>query len=189
MSSTTVTFAAAGPINGLVPPAAALLCWIPYRARANALAREQRPVPGWRQACYAAGLVVLAIALSYPVDNLVLAIKKRAPEAEVVSSAARRRESQTRLKLPTMRQERVWLAVHRLDDSVYYRRIDRETFLLLSALSSGATISNAVALPFEKTRLNAEEHANLLRESFALASELGWFCFPYAADCSEALVM
>ena len=70
MSSTTVTFAAAGPINGLVPPAAALLCWIPYRARANALAREQRPVPGWRQACYAAGLVVLAIALSYPVDNL-----------------------------------------------------------------------------------------------------------------------
>jgi len=116
------------------------------------------------------------LELSYPVDNLVLAIKKRAPEAEIVSSAASRRESPTRLKLPRIRQERLWLAVHRFDDSVYYRRIDRETFLLLSTLRSGATISNAVALAFEKAKLNAEEKANLLRESFALASELGWFC-------------
>jgi hypothetical protein len=129
------------------------------------------------------------LELSYPVDSLVLAAKKRAPEAEIVSSAASRRESQTRLKLPTMRRERVWLAVHRFDDSVYYRRIDRETFLLLSALCSGATVSKAVALAFEKTKLDAEAQANLLRESFAHASELGWFCPPYAEDDSEALVM
>jgi putative DNA-binding protein len=67
------------------------------------------------------------LELTYPVDSLVLAVKKRAPEAEIVSRAASRRESQTRLKLPTMRQKQVWLAVHRFDDSVYYRRIDRET--------------------------------------------------------------
>jgi hypothetical protein len=116
------------------------------------------------------------IELSYPVDSLVLAVKKRAPEAEIVSSASIRRESPTSLKLPRIRQKRLWLAVHRFDDSVYYRRMGRETFLLLSALRSGATISNAVALAFEKTKLNAEAQANLLRESFALASELGWFC-------------
>jgi hypothetical protein len=123
------------------------------------------------------------LELSYPVDSLVLAFKKRAPEAEIVSSAVSRRESRTRLKLPTMKQERVWLAVHRFDDSVYYRRIDRETFLLLSALRSGATVSTAAALAFEKTKLNVEAQANLLRESFALASELGWFCPP----CFRAL--
>jgi hypothetical protein len=129
------------------------------------------------------------LELSYPVDALVLAVKQRAPETEIVSSAARRRESQTRLKLPMMKQERVWLAVHRFDDSVYYRRIDRETFLLLSALHSGATVSKAAALAFEKTKLNAEAQANLLRESFALASALGWLCPPYAEDESKALVM
>jgi hypothetical protein len=126
------------------------------------------------------------LELSYPVDNLALAVKKRAPEAEIVSSAASRSESQTRLKLPTMRQERIWLAVHRVDDSVYYRRIDRETFLLLSALRSGATVSKAVAQAFEKTKLNAEAQANLLRQSFAHASELGWLCPPHAEDDSEA---
>jgi hypothetical protein len=129
------------------------------------------------------------LELSYPVDSLVLAVKKRAPKAEIVSSAASRRESQTRLKLPTMRRERVWLAVHRFDDSVYYRRIGRETFLLLSALRSGATVSKAVALAFETTKLDAEAQANLLRESFAHASALGWFCPHYAEDDSEALVM
>ena len=129
------------------------------------------------------------LELSYPVDSLVLAVKKHAPETEIVSSAASRRESQNRPKLPMMKRERVWLAVHRFDDSVYYRRIDRETFLLLSALRSGASVSESVTLAFEKTKLNAEEQATVLRESFAHASELGWFCSPHAAHSSEARVM
>jgi putative membrane protein len=57
-------------LNGILPSVAVLLCWLPYRARANTLARTHRPVPGWRQACYAAGLVLLAAALSAPVDDL-----------------------------------------------------------------------------------------------------------------------
>jgi putative membrane protein len=51
-------------------PILALLPWIPYYRRARTLAREGRPVPAWRQGCYAAGLLVLAGALSPPVDNL-----------------------------------------------------------------------------------------------------------------------
>lgn len=127
------------------------------------------------------------LELNYPVDNLVLTVKKYAPESEIVSNAANRRESKARLKLPPMRQERVWLAVHRFDDSVYYRRIDREAFLLLSALRSGASVSKAVTRAFEKTKLNAEEQANVLRESFAHASELGWFCLPEGEEDSKVL--
>jgi hypothetical protein len=127
------------------------------------------------------------LELNYPVDNLVLTVKKHAPESEIVSNAANRRESKARLKLPPMRQERVWLAVHRFDDSVYYRRIDRETFLLLSALRSGASVYEAVTRSFEKTKRNAEEQANVLRESFAHASELGWFCLPEAEEDSRIL--
>jgi putative membrane protein len=63
-------FASAGPINGIVPSVIVLLCWLPYRARVRDLADDRRAVPGWRQACFAAGLVTLAIALSAPVDSL-----------------------------------------------------------------------------------------------------------------------
>lgn len=51
-------------------PLLALACWLPYHARVRTLSRGRRPVPGWRQACYACGLVVLALALSPPVDDL-----------------------------------------------------------------------------------------------------------------------
>jgi putative membrane protein len=59
-----------GPLGSLALPIAVLLLWFPYRTRCKALERAGRPAPGWRQGCYAAGLVVLAIALSPPVDTL-----------------------------------------------------------------------------------------------------------------------
>jgi putative membrane protein len=63
-------FASAGLINGIVPSVVVLLCWLPYHARVRTLAEHHRPVPGWRQACFAAALITLAIALSAPVDSL-----------------------------------------------------------------------------------------------------------------------
>jgi cytochrome c oxidase assembly factor CtaG len=53
-----------------LPVVLALLCWLPYQARTQALARAGRPVERWRRACYAAGILVLAAALSPPVDSL-----------------------------------------------------------------------------------------------------------------------
>jgi putative membrane protein len=64
------TLAAAGPADGVFLPLFALVWWIPYRARVRKLSHERRAVPQWRQACFAGGLVVLAIALSPPVDTL-----------------------------------------------------------------------------------------------------------------------
>ncbi len=60
----------AGLISGIVPSIIVLLCWLPYSARARTLSQQRRPVPGWRQACFAAGLLMLAAALSAPVDSL-----------------------------------------------------------------------------------------------------------------------
>jgi putative membrane protein len=65
-----VPLASVGPVNELALPFIVLLWWFPYRARARTLELAQRPVPGWRQACYASGLVLLALALSPPVDHI-----------------------------------------------------------------------------------------------------------------------
>jgi putative membrane protein len=62
--------AATDVVGRSLPVVLALLCWSPYQARAQALARAGRSVPGWRRACYAAGILVLAAALSPPVDSL-----------------------------------------------------------------------------------------------------------------------
>jgi len=67
---TPIPLAATSLVPSSVVAVLALLWWIPYHARVRALARERRPVPAWRQTCYAAGLLGLALALSPPVDAL-----------------------------------------------------------------------------------------------------------------------
>jgi putative membrane protein len=62
--------AAVGPVGSILLPLLALAFWLPYRARLKTLAAAHRPVPRWRQGCFAGGLVVMAIALSPPVDTL-----------------------------------------------------------------------------------------------------------------------
>jgi cytochrome c oxidase assembly factor CtaG len=51
-------------------PIVVALSWVPYHIRTRTLAATGRPVPTWRQVCFAAGLVVLLIAGSPPVDTL-----------------------------------------------------------------------------------------------------------------------
>lgn len=116
------------------------------------------------------------LELAYPVDDLVLAVKKRTPETDIVSGAASPHESRNRVNLPPMKRKRMHLAVHRFDNSVYYRRIERESFVLLTAFRSGASVAEAVTRTFEKSKLTPEGQVEFLRESFAHASELGWFC-------------
>jgi putative membrane protein len=50
--------------------ALAVVYWVPYRRRAKHLAGEGRPVERWRQWSFAAGLVVLILALSSPLGIL-----------------------------------------------------------------------------------------------------------------------
>lgn len=58
------------PVQAIGFPVLIVLAWVPYHLRARTLARHGRPVPGWRYACYVAGLLVLEIAVSPPVDTL-----------------------------------------------------------------------------------------------------------------------
>jgi hypothetical protein len=116
------------------------------------------------------------LALTYPVDELVLAVRKETPESEVVSSAATERGAQTRAKLPPLRRSKVYLAVHRFDDSVYYRRIGPESFLLLSALRDGDSMAQSLERAFKTSRMTLQVQAAIVQECFAHASQLGWLC-------------
>lgn len=116
------------------------------------------------------------LELSYPVDELVLAVRAQTPEASVASNAVSEPTAREKVSLPKMDKQRVWLAVHRFDDSVYYRRIDREAYLLLHALRDGMPISAALGQAFAGSKAGPEEQAGKIQAYFAHAAELGWFC-------------
>lgn len=114
--------------------------------------------------------------LQYPVDELVLAVHKETPDSDIMSNAVSERRQTTRLRLPRMRRSVIYLAVHRFDNSVYYRRIDREAFLLLSALQKQEKLGTAIEAAFADSKMSPEEQALKIQEYFAHAAELGWFC-------------
>jgi hypothetical protein len=103
-------------------------------------------------------------------------VKKETPEVDIVSSAATQRDATDRAKILPLKREAVFLAVHRYDDSVYYRRLEKEMFLLLRSLRSGASVAMAASQAFVKSKLKPDAQASLLQESFVQASQLGWLC-------------
>ena len=120
--------------------------------------------------------------LQYPVDEVVLAVHKVTPEMDIVSNAVSEHQKVADVTLPEMQRSNIYLAVHRFEESVYYRRIDREEFLLLADLRDGDSIATAIERAFEGSKLSAELQAARIQEYFALASELGWFCLPPPAN-------
>lgn len=114
------------------------------------------------------------LALRYAVDEVVLAVHRDKPATDIVSNAVTERKEPKQLRVPRLKRSPTYLAVHRYQDSVYYRRIDREAFLLLSAIQEGEPIASVVDRVMKASTLPALEQAAKIREYFAHASELGW---------------
>lgn len=58
-------------LGEFAPPVIAMAVYAAaYLARAHTLAREQRPVPAWRQWCFMAGVALILVAITPPVDAL-----------------------------------------------------------------------------------------------------------------------
>jgi hypothetical protein len=118
------------------------------------------------------------LALSYPVDELVLAVHRENPSVDIVSNAVSQHRQMNRIRLPQMRRSPVYLAVHRFEDSVYYRHLDREAYLLLAALKQQLPLGAAIETAFGDTSLSEAEQAFKLQQYFAHPAGLGWFCEP-----------
>jgi Putative DNA-binding domain len=116
--------------------------------------------------------------LQYAADEVVLAVRKLTPEMDIASNAVSGRRQSTDLALPEVTRSGIYLAVHRFEDCVYYRRIDREEFLLLADLRDGDSIATAIERAFEGSKLTVEVQAARVQDYFAHAAELGWFCLP-----------
>lgn len=116
------------------------------------------------------------LELRYPVDQLVMAVHKDTPETDIVSNAATGRKHRNKVPLPSMRRTSIFLAVHRFDDLVYYRRVEREAFGMLSALRHGSSISDAIESAFCGSGFDEAHLAMKIQQYFTHAAQLGWFC-------------
>ncbi len=118
---------------------------------------------------------VRLLDISYPVDDLLIHVRREGDEADIVSNAVteRNRSRARRRRLP--KPERVFLAVHRAENSVYFKRIDKEAYTILCALRDGKRLSDAVDAVDWSDR-PPEEASVHVQQWFAYWSARGWFC-------------
>ncbi len=122
---------------------------------------------------------VQLLELLYPVDDLLLEVKHGDDTPDFASNAVQERRKRSRVRaVAKLKPAQVFLAVHRLDFSVYFRHIEPEEFALLSALRSGKTIERAIELAFRKSAVSAADRAAFIQHSFQTWATLGWFCQP-----------
>jgi hypothetical protein len=115
--------------------------------------------------------------LRYPVDDLLLEVRKEDEDTDFASNAFQERHKRKRVQaVAKLKPAKIFLAVHRVDDSVYFRRIEREEFIILSALRDGKALGKAIEAAFRKSRVPAEERAASVQQWFQNCAALGWFC-------------
>jgi len=115
--------------------------------------------------------------LHYPVDDLLLEVKHGDDTPDRASNAVQERRKHSRVRaVAKLEPAEMFLAVHRLDFSVYFRRIEPEEFALLTALRSGKTVERAIELAFRKSSVPAADRAAFVQHSFQTWAALGWFC-------------
>jgi hypothetical protein len=72
-----------------------------------------------------------------------------------------------------LRPQRIFLAVHRVEFTVYYRRLERQEFRLLKALGHGRPIGAALDA-LADSPIDPAELQQKIQTWFANWSQLGW---------------
>jgi hypothetical protein len=116
------------------------------------------------------------LQLKYPVDDLIIDIRSESGSSDSSSNNASIARKRRRARhVAALEPEDIYLALHRLENSVYYKRLNREDYRLLSALIAGEPIGRAIDLAFEDSAVPEDERASFLQAAFQTWSSLGWF--------------
>jgi len=116
------------------------------------------------------------LACDYPVDNFILAVRRREePKGGASNAIDDRKKLKMTKKVPRPKPEKIWLAVHRSDNAVYYKRLEPEAYLICSALRKGLPLQAACEKAFQRRKADPNFGATL-QSWFAQWASFGWFC-------------
>jgi hypothetical protein len=116
------------------------------------------------------------LELSHPVDEFLIQIKRAERLRDEASNAMEARPAHLRRQLKRrLKPARVFLAVHRHNDTVFYKRLEPGAFRVLSAFRAKAAIAEACQ------QLGAEEGGSpdagaKVKAWFESWASLGWLC-------------
>jgi len=128
------------------------------------------------------------LALKYPVDDLRIQVNSTDEERGTASNTVlQQKRDKATGRAVLLKPDRIFVAVHRLDGIVYYRRLAHEEYLVLEAISREAPIAEAIEGAFEGGSASVEKQQSMLEEWFANWARLGWLCPVNSTKSDESL--
>jgi hypothetical protein len=122
---------------------------------------------------------VRLLELEYPVDELRIKASHMDDEHEVASNApAKLKARRLKAAAARLKRERIFVAVHRLDFSIYYRRLEPEEYRLLCSIRDSSNIGDAMSAFYKKTSMPIDDLEPHIGSWFSIWAELGWLCSP-----------
>jgi hypothetical protein len=112
--------------------------------------------------------------LRYPVDQYIIKLKKsglRGEASNAVEENELEKPARKKRTPPIPRLKETFVVIHRLDNSLYYKRIDVREYRLLTSLQRGQTLGKAI-----KAAFTDDPDTALIQEWFKTWTEFGWFC-------------
>jgi hypothetical protein len=123
------------------------------------------------------------LRLRYAVDHLLAAIREDDSDSAMASNAVSESRKRTGVgKVARQKPQTVFLAVHRIDNSVYFKRLEPQAFGLLTALRGGKSLAAAVGVAFEEGNVPKNNLLATVQAWFENWSTLGWFCRPKSTN-------
>jgi hypothetical protein len=121
---------------------------------------------------------VRLLALGCAADELAIALHQR-EKAQTSEAGVRPASGQSPLTaLPRVHRRSTWVAAHRVDLSVYFRRLAPEEYRTLAAIRAGQPLGAALESGFASSRMPLARRAPAIQQWFAAWAEFGWLCAP-----------
>ena len=115
------------------------------------------------------------LACAYPVDDFILTVRRREePRGEASNAMNERVQRKAPKKFARPQPEKIWLAVHRSNNAVYYKRLEEPAYLICSALQKGLPLHAACERAFRR-RKTGPDFGTKLQGWFAQWASFGWF--------------
>ena len=123
---------------------------------------------------------ITLLEVRYPVDDLLIAAKKGDDRlrSEASNAVALQHKRAKRISFRGLKPRPLYIAVHRMEHSVYYKPLTREQFEILQAMQKGATIEKACAVLLKRRGAAAKDWSSQLQQWFKEWTSFGWFCQP-----------
>jgi hypothetical protein len=116
---------------------------------------------------------VTLLHLHWPLDDFTIQLKRSSLRGEA-SNAVDAPTSKATAKVNVPAPQEIFVAVHRLNNDLYYKRMDREAYLLLTQLRAGKTLAAAVDATIKQSAESAD-WVSQIQAWFKSWTEMGWF--------------